>query len=755
MAFLGGVLLVQQLAALPSLWWALLLPPLLWLARRRPWWFIPVFFVAGVVWVSLRAGLILQDRLPPELEGRDLLVEGRIDDIPKSTGFGQRFELEVTRAGLDGAPVRVPRRILLNSRDRDFQPRAGETWRLLVRLKRPHGYQNPGGFDYEAHLFRDRIRARGYVRDDIAPQRLHPKPAWYDIDRLRQDLGDRIRARLPGNEHAGIIVALANGDGRGLAEEQWQVLRRTGTLHLVAISGLHISLIAGVVFFLARWLWALPGTTVLRLPAPQFGAICALLAATFYAALAGFVVPTQRALIMLGVAMAGVLLRRRFPPSQLLAVAGLAVLVYDPLSVMAAGFWLSFAAVAVILFFMHGDRRHMPLAWKWGYIQWAIALGMLPLMLVMFQQLSLVGPLANMLAVPVFDLLLVPLTLLGALALGAAPGVAGYLFGFAAWLLHWLWQALAWLAEPAFSQWTQPVPAWWTLIGAVVGVLLLLAPRGWPARWTGAVWLLPLFLVRPPLPAAGEVWFTLLDVGQGLSAVVRTRGHTLLFDAGPRFGDFDTGKAVVEPYLRAVGVRRLDAFIASHGDIDHVGGAESVLRLLPVQRVLSSVPEKVPQAQPCRAGQTWNWDGVEFAMLGPDDYAGTRRRNDASCVLQVRSRHGNILLPADIEAGTEKKLVQRWGGRLRSEILVAPHHGSKTSSTPAFIDAVAPRHVLFPVGYRNRYRHAHPDVVRRYAERGVSLHDSPTTGALEFRLHAGGLNAAAYRVRQRRYWYAD
>jgi competence protein ComEC len=210
------------------------------------------------------------------------------------------------------------------------------------------------------------------------------------------------------------------------------------------------------VFFIARWLWALPGTTVLRLPAPQFGAVCALLAATFYAALAGFVVPTQRALIMLTVAMAGVLLRRRFPPSQILAVAGLAVLVYDPLSVMAAGFWLSFAAVAVILFFMHGDRMHMPLAWKWGYIQWAIALGMLPLMLAMFQQLSLVAPLANMLAVPVFDLLLVPLTLLGALALGVAPDVAGLLFQLAAWLLHWLWQVLTWLAEPSFSQWTQP-----------------------------------------------------------------------------------------------------------------------------------------------------------------------------------------------------------------------------------------------------------------------------------------------------------
>ena len=745
---------MQQLAALPSLWWSLLLLPLLWLAIRRPLWFVPVFFVAGVIWASFRAGIILDDSLPRELEGRNLVVEGRVVDIPRKAEFGQRFELEVARAELDSATVQVPRRILLNSREYSFQPRAGESWRLLVRLNRPHGYQNPGGFDYEAHLFRERIRAKGYVRDDMMPERIDREPAWYDIDRWRQDLGDRIHALLHGNEYVGIIVALANGDGRGLTEEQWQVLRRTGTLHLVAISGLHISLIAGVVFFIARWLWVLPGTTVLRLPAPQFAAVCALLAAAFYAALAGFVVPTQRALIMLTVAMAGVLLRRRFPPSQLLAVAGLAVLLYDPLAVMAAGFWLSFMAVAVILFVMHGERSGKALTWKLGYIQWAIALGMLPLMLAMFQQVSLVAPLANMLAVPVFDLMAVPLTLLGTLLLGMAPDVAGWFFQVAAWLLHGLWQMLTWLADLSFSQWAQPAPTWWALLCGVAGVLLLLAPRGWPARWVGAVWLLPLFLVRPPPPPAGEVWFTLLDVGQGLAAVVRTHEHTLLFDAGPRFGGFDTGKVVVEPYLRAVGVRRLDAFVISHKDTDHIGGAESVLHELPVATLLSSVPEMSPMAQPCRAGQSWSWDGVDFAVLGPDD-AGADRLNDASCVLQVHSRYGSILLPADIEAKAEKKLLEKWGNQLRSEILVAPHHGSKTSSTSAFIDAVAPRYVLFPAGYRSRYRHPHPDVVRRYAERGVVLRDSAASGALELRLSAEDFDVMAYRVWHRRYWYAD
>ncbi|WP_461571848.1 DNA internalization-related competence protein ComEC/Rec2 [Sulfuricaulis sp.] len=487
----------------------------------------------------------------------------------------------------------------------------------------------------------------------------------------------------------------------------------------------------------------------------MFGALCALLAACLYAALAGFVIPTQRALIMLGVAMSGVLLRRRFPPSQLLAAASLAVLVYDPLSVMAAGFWLSFAAVAVILLAMQGGRTDTTVIYKWGYLQWAIALGMLPLMLVMFQQVSLVAPLANMIAVPVFDLLVVPLTLFGVLLLGWLPGAAaGLFFKLAAGLLQLLWWALTFLADLPYTQWTQAAPPAWALACAIMGAAMLLAPRGWPVRWVGAVWLLPLVVVRPPAPIAGEAWFTLLDVGQGLAAVVRTQSHTLVFDAGPRFGSFDTGEAVVEPYLRSTGVRRIDTLIVSHGDNDHIGGAESVLRAAPVGAVLSSVPERLPAAQACASGQTWNWDGVEFTMLGPDEER-FKRDNDNSCVLQVRTRHGNILLPADIEARAERRLIERWGKRLHSEVLVAPHHGSKTSSSPEFIDTVAPRYVLFPVGYRSRYHHPHPVVTQRYADRGIAMYASPESGAIEFRLRATGLETAAYRQRHRRYWYAD
>jgi len=752
LAFLAGVLLVQHQAQLPSLWWALAAIPPLVLAWWRPLWLIGTCFVLGVFWASFRAGLILNDALATELEGRDLVVVGHVADIPQATQFGVRFLLDVEQAQLDDAHVRVPARVLLNSAIENFAPRAGERWRLRVRLARPHGFQNPGGFDYEGHLFRNRIRARGYVRADAAPVRLAEGAARYAIDAVRQRLGERIVERVTNHEMAGFVVALANGDGRRIAEPQWDMLRATGTIHLVVISGLHISLIGGIAFFLVRFLWALPGVTVQWCPAPVVGALAALALATAYAALAGFVVPTQRALIMLTVAMSGILLRRRFPPLQLLSVALLLVLLYDPLSVMAAGFWLSFAAVAIIVFIVSDDDR----AWwrRLGYLQLAVALGMLPLLLALFGQVSLVSPFANLVAIPVFDTVAVPLTLVGIAALPLSGAVAGVLFNLAATVLAWLWPLLEWLGRLPYAQWVQHTPPAWALAAALVGVTLLLAPRGWPARWVGGVWLLPLFLVRPPAPGVGEVWFTLLDVGQGLASVVRTREHVLVYDTGPRFSDsFDTGEAVVTPYLRAHGIGRVDTLVISHGDNDHRGGAESMLHAFPQARVLSSAPALPFASAPCVRGMRWEWDGVQFEMLHPSTDA-RERHNNHSCVLRVGSAFGSVLLPGDIEMRAELLLLAQAREQLAADVLVAPHHGSKSSSHEMFVAAVRPKYVLFPVGYRNRYRHPHPAVVERYRDAGAQLHDSPAQGALEFRIGVDGIHVDAYRAAQRRYWFA-
>ncbi len=744
-------MVVQQLPELPSLMWALALVPAAALGFWHPRWLILFFFLGGFVWASFRADVILQQRLPAELEGRDLVVEGYVADLPELTEYGVRFVLDVERAYVDDVPVVVPPRVRVTAHE--LRPHAGDHWRLNVRLKRPHGLQNPGGFDYEAYLFRNRIRATGYVREEAAAQRLDEGSGLYSINRAREQLGSRMQALMPERAQAGLIVALANGDSSGVTDSQWETLRATGTLHLVAISGLHITLIAGVVFWLVRFLWSLPGRTVLWLPAQLAGAIGGLIAACGYAALAGFVIPTQRALIMLAVAMGAVLLRRRVSPVPLLAIALLLVLLFDPFAVMAPGFWLSYAAVAVIVYVMHGEHKDARWWQKWGYLQVAIAVGMLPLMLWLFQRISLVAPVANLLAVPVFDLIVVPLTLLGALGVTIGTDTfAGWMFAAGDALLGWLWRALEFLAALDYTQWTQHRPAAWTLACGLVGVLLLLAPRGWPARTVGLVWLLPMFLVRPAAPGAGEVWFTLLDVGQGLAAVVRTEHHLLVFDTGSRWSArSDAGRAVVIPYLRAYGIDRIDTLLVSHGDNDHAGGAASILNAVRVERVLSGAPKVA--GEPCRAGLEWRWDGVEFSVLNPAHEIG--KHNDASCVLRVRGAHGVVLLPADIEKAAERALVAREGRGLVADILVAPHHGSRTSSSADFLQTVHARYVAFPVGYRNRYRHPHPAIVERHRALGSILYDSPSGGALEFRLRETGVEVSAYRLQHRRYWFAD
>jgi competence protein ComEC len=751
-AFLGGILVMQQLPALPSPVWLVVLLPAGVLAWRHPRTVFVFFFVAGASWLTLRAGLILEEHLPHTLEGRDLVVEGFIADMPATGDYGLRFEFDVVDAGADGLPVRIPRRILLSNADPDFKPRVGERWRMTVRLKRPHGFQNPGGFDYEAYLFRKRIRAGGYVREVPMAERLEASHGMrYGVGRVREDLGERLRTLLSDSAQSGLIVALANGDTRGITDSQWELLRRTGTVHLVAISGLHISLVAGLVFVLARFLWALPGFPVLRMPAPVFGAIVGFLAAVAYAALAGFVIPTQRALVMLAVALGGIALRRRWPPSMLLAVALFLVLVHDPLAVMAPGFWLSFAAVAVIVYAAHGDYGDQSLWRKWGKMQWAVGLGLLPLLLWLFQQASLVSPLANLLAVPTFDLLVVPLTLLGAALIGIGlDNAASLVLVPATWLLGLLWHVLAALAELPGAEWVQHRPTGWALVCAAVGTIVLLAPLGWPARAVGGVWLLPLIFVRPPTPATGEAWFTLLDVGQGLAAVVRTHSHTLVYDTGARFSSrFDAGSAVVVPYLRQAGIRTIDMLVLSHGDNDHAGGATSVLAAFPVVRQLSGSPDLA--GAPCAAGQRWQWDGVEFVVVSPpESLAG--RHNNGSCVLRVSSPYGTVLLAGDIEQRAEVLLLEA-GLPVAAEVLVAPHHGSRTSSTPGFVERVRPRYVLFPVGYRNRYGHPHPRVAERYRSQGARLYDSPTGGALEVRFDREGIAVTRYRERHRRYWH--
>jgi competence protein ComEC len=763
LALLAGILFIQMLPDLPPLIWALLLLPFGGLAWRWPQWFLPiVFLVAGACWAIYRADLILSESLAPSLEGVDLVVEGHVADLPSPTERGQRFVFLIDRAWQAGQSVTVPQQVLLSRYGAHPMPVVGDVWRLTVRLKRPHGFRNPGGFDYEAYLFQQRLRATGYVRESPPPRRLSgltdsqaPLPA-VRLNRIRQQLSDRIRVLLPDQRFTAMISAFANGDDDSIPDDQWDVLNRTGTSHLVAISGMNIGWVAGLVYLIAFRLWAVLGRVSLRWPAPMVAAWCALLAGAGYAALAGFAIPTQRALVMLVAGMAAVLLGRRVAPSVMLALALLAVLVFDPLSVLAPGFWLSFAAVAVILYAVsrQSDRPWREMIVAWGKLQWAIALGMLPLLLLLFQQVSVSGPVANLIAIPVIEIIVIPATLLGVVASTILPdSVAAWPFLLADQTLTWLWPWLETLARLPITLWSQHAPPLWAVFAALVGAALLLAPRGWPARWLGILWLLPMVLLRPAAPMAGAAWLTLLDVGQGLAVVVRTATHTLVYDTGARYSArFDAGSAVILPYLRHEGLRRVSTLIISHGDNDHIGGSSALLARLPVDRILSSVPERLPAAESCQNGQSWMWDDVRFEILHPTN-GGKLRGNDRSCVLRIETRSGQALLPGDISARAERFLGREQPQRLAATVLVAPHHGSRSSSTEIFIDRVNPKLVLMPVGYRNRYRHPHPDVLARYHERGTEVMDSPSAGAIQVRFDPAGWRVDRDRDLRRRYWH--
>lgn len=756
-AFLLGIVSVQHLRSLPATGWCWLLIPLVLLLFYAPRIRFGGFMLLGVLWTTFYAHAILDTSLDPRLEGEDVVARGVVDALPETMGRHTRFVLKVGTLWHAGKVHHFPARIRLNWYGRPPALNPGDVWRLKVRLKRPRGYMNPGGFDYEGWLFRNRIRATGYVRDDDGNRRIGTHPYAYAVDRLRQRLGRYLSKALNGSPYSGVITALTVGDRQGISDEQWRVFNATGTTHLVAISGLHIGLVAGLLFFAAGRLWAWTGLARWMYPAPRVAAVAAVAGALCYAALAGFSVPTLRALIMLAVMMSAVFWQRSYPPSLVLSAALFLVLLIDPLSVMGVGSWLSFVAVAVILYAMGARPAGRGLWWKWGRIQWVAAAGLAPLLLVNFQHTSLSAPAANVAAVPWVGLTVVPPALLGLCLYGIAPAMGAWCLKAAAGAFGLLWPLLRWLSNHDPGIWLHHAPAVWTAVAGVAGMLILLAPRGLPGRYLGIIFLMPLFVSLPPAPPAGGVWFTLLDVGQGLSAVVRTRTHVMVYDTGPRLsGGFDTGAAVIVPFLRYNGIATLDTLVVSHGDNDHIGGAHSILAAMPVERVLTSVPGKLPgpHTRRCNAGQAWSWDGVGFTVVNPPPGTAVTG-NNASCVVRIEDAGGHvILLTGDIERAAEASLARRLGAVLAADIMTAPHHGSNTSSSDTFVNVVKPSYVLFPVGYRNHYGFPKREVVLRYADEGAVQYGTDRYGAITFRIgqtqHIEPPHL--YRLEQGRYW---
>ena len=800
LGFASGVGLLQTRPALPGAVQAALLLIVLMLAAalawrmRRGWPRLLACLASGVVsgflWAALLASHYLAEELPAALEGQDLMVTGVVANLPYRFERGMRFHFTVEQArGPDGGTLALPSRIALSWYD---DPRAklsppalrpGERWQLSVRLKRPHGNANPGGFDYEAWLLEQRLRATGSVRgfgQDSGNARLDAfifSPTAV-VERCRGWLRDRMAAALAGQRYAGVIIALVIGDQRDIAQDDWKVFNRTGIGHLVSISGLHITMVAGLFAALAQGLWRRSFFTraelPLLLPAQKVAALAGTATALVYVLLAGFGVPAQRTLYMIAVLGIALWTGRIASVSHVLCAALAVVLLLDPWAVLWPGFWLSFSAVAVILYVSVGRSRAPRQDGKASRrqaladatrTQYAVTVGLVPLTLLLFGQISLVSPLANAVAIPLVSFAVTPLALAGSVA--PAP-LSAWLLQAAHWLVAQLALLLEWLSGFTLAVWAAPVPDWWMLALGLIGMLWLLAPRGWPARWLGLLLWLPLLLNAPNAPQRG---FRVIafDVGQGNALLVETASHRLLYDTGPAYApDSDGGSRVILPYLRYRGIARLDAMLVSHSDADHAGGALSVLEEIDVGWVGSSlepdheIVHRAARHNRCLAGQNWTWDGVRFEMLHPTPsvYAlAGQKPNGRSCTLKISAGGVSMLLAGDIEAPQEALLLSGMPQRLPSTVLLAPHHGSGTSSTPDFLDAVAPRIAVFQVGYRNRYRHPKAEVEQRYVARQIRRLRSDLDGAatLEFAQSPPGRDDAAVtvetlRAAHRRYW---
>ncbi len=782
---------------------------------------IILLFLFGFIYASFYAKQAIFSQLNERLVGQDIILEGEISSIPTRSDKVQRFEFIVERyrlSGKDQAAIfdsgqgsgEFPKKVRLNW----YYGRlvnAGEKWQFEVRLKPPHGFMNPGGFDYEAWLFQHGIHATGYVRKSALNERLEVSAG--SVNYLRQTLAEQLDGLAAGLESTednafSLVKALAIGDKSSITAQQWRVLTHTGTSHLMAISGLHIGLASLFAYVLVRRL--VPAFVMKRMPAQHIALLAGMVSALLYALIAGLSIPTQRAVIMLFVLSLMLLVRRNHRPFDALGFALLMVLLVDPLAVLSAGFWFSFSAVAVIFISISrgfektaGDSGFwgnlfasvLAVLKQWVRLQLLISLFLLPLSLFMFQQVSLVSPLVNLLLIPYVSFLVVPVVLLAIILFFILPSASDSLFALAVALLDFVWPLISWFSQLPHALWIRGDVGLGTLLMVTLGMLLLyyaiaglkiqLLPR--PAIQNsgehnkhrtlqlvmGLLFLSPflaLLISRDSAFADGEYRLTMLDVGQGSAAVIQTQNHALVFDAGAKFSDrLNAGASVVIPYLRTQGITQLQRLIISHGDNDHIGGAQAIIDEYPEVQLIGQHIEPLilpankqgkPAADrlPCYSGMKWHWDGVDFIFLSPAQASISSEkkseRNNRSCVLKISSPFGSVLLTGDIEKKAEAELVQKHSKQLQSDILMVPHHGSNTSSTSRFVTAVNPKIALISVGYKNRYGLPTAKVLARYAADKRQIFSSYKTGAISIKLgEAADFKVEKYREINRKYWH--
>lgn len=786
LVFAVGILVCQWLPVIPALPWSVLFlvttfgsVVILYRCQARSEiptrWLLAILvaatFLSGMTYTCWRSAAVLADQLPEAAMGRNVKVTGVVDSLPDRTARGQRFLFRVESAE---SQWHIPGLIQLSVWQKDADGEAldngipqsiqpGERWTFMVRLKRPHGLANPHGYDIEARLFEMGVRATGYVRGGqlLDPFVLTPSTL---IARLRYQIRARFERVLPQELYpdAGILTALAIGDQKAIPGEMWQVFAKTGTTHLMSISGLHVTLFSGLVAVMVAWFWRRIPKFASRIPAQRAGVFCGWFAAAFYTLIAGAGIPALRTLFMLSVGALALMTGRHVSPFRILLLALVVVLLFDPWAGMSPGFWLSFVAVGLLLWAAlseHGDadeqaslgRRLRRWVRSFGRTQWAVTIGTLPFLLIFFSQFSLISPLTNAIAIPWVSGVVTPLTIFALVI--PVDGLLVLADALMSPLVSWL----SWAAALPVAIWHAPVPTALVFVLALLGALWWLMPAGMPGRWMALFLCLPLVWPRTAQIPEGQARIDILDVGQGLAVVIRTHGHTLLYDTGPYYsGTADAGDRVIVPYLRAIGVDQLDGMVVTHRDTDHSGGAQSVLESMPVGWVADPPDTNFAngmsgvQSKTCVAGQAWVWEGVQFEFLYPlRTYKGIEAAsNHQSCVLRVSVGGKSMLLTSDIESPDELAMLAH--GIRPSNVLLVPHHGSGTSSEPDFLDAIQPEVAVIPVGYRNRYRHPKPEVLSTYEARRIKILRTDRDGMVQVNLPA--MTITGYRQTHRRYW---
>lgn len=760
-AFLLGDLYLQTFSALPSTVWVLLTLAaggvfFFLLHKKISYSYLPFAFLFGLFWSSWYAHQHLSWSLNKSWEGVPLVATGYVASIPQSNGQQMSFDFKLETLTFN-QEVNVPHALIkLSLRNPKPALHVGDKWRFIVRLKRIHTTQNIAAFDFEKWSLEKGLRATGSVVPNTEKVLLNHSIFFHPIDQYRQWLLGKITHILPQTKTSSWLLALMIGERQNIPQKDWEILRKTGTNHLMAIAGLHIGVVAGLTNFIVSWCFRRRQVWLLKLPAQYAGALAAIVMAWFYSALAGFALPTERACLMLSIYLLILLAKRNTSAWTSWSIAVIIILFLNPLAVLSESFWLSIGTIALIIYGMSGRLAQETYWWKWGRAQWVIGLGLIPLSLIFFQQCSLISFFANSIAIPWLSFLILPLCFLSMVLLFISPYVAHLCLLLADKSLAYLWDLLVWFSQFDFAVWNHSIASPIIFIIITIGFIILLLPAGVPGRGLAFICFLPLFITSAPRPKAGDYCLNLLDVEQGLSVVVQTKNHILVFDTGAKINDeIDMGKNVVVPFLSNLDIQKIDLLVVSHGDNDHSGGVRALQEAFQIDSIMTSVPDKTtsPVTELCLAGYHWRWDEVDFEFL----YPGTQDLqlgNDSSCVLKVSNGTHSVLLTGDIEEYAERRILLNNAEKLSSDILVAPHHGSKTSGISEFISAVHPSIVLYATGYRNKYHFPHAPIIKAYESIGAQQFETAQTGMMQFKISKENpiSRPYIYRIAHHRYW---